>query len=272
MRKILLAMLFILCAGCTHITLRYRANVDTYSGLTGQIRYTKSFDLHGSAIACGLTSWLYGGWCWYYANMPTSEQREAIKAEAEDYVAERTNEPFSLTGSSVVQLGWTKQETSPLLKLVKAEDIEQEEEKESSTSAVKKRLQPPLRNHLERKHKIKLIMPYILGLGLAVENPVDEKVDLELGYGGTLNWNDENNTALYVQAKYLVAATSSYHLKMGYTGMKVFAESFGGYDFKYAANGFVIDYMSRDGTGYQFIHLPSIKGRTLNILMVTYVL
>lgn len=280
MKKIFFMLLLTLSASCTHVTLRYSSNLETRSGATGTVRYTQSYPTYETAIGCALSFFIYGGWCWYYVGMPGDSQRERIKADTEDYLSAQFKEPFTLGRASVTNLGWGYQDASVSLKLVGAEEEEEEDDdnvkesraakkpaKKETVTVVNENPSRTARNYLDRKHTIKLLFPYFLGIGLATENPVNEKVDLELGFAGTVG--AENNTALYVQTKYIISAKTDYHLKFGVVGMKVFAESFGGREYKYASGGIVVDYLSYSGRGLQFMHIPNIKGKILNIGMLT---
>ena len=69
-------LLILALTSCSAVRIRYEADVKTQNGDVYEYKYRKSFSVLPHSIACGLTFWYYGGWCWYFALLPTSGQQE----------------------------------------------------------------------------------------------------------------------------------------------------------------------------------------------------
>lgn len=104
--SIVLIALQLLC-GCTSMTLKYEADLETNGKMQGTVYATRTVDTTGHAVVCGVTFWIYGGWCWSYLFMPIpSQERELTqfvkrKVETDLHVA-----AYHLVDPQIFRQGW----------------------------------------------------------------------------------------------------------------------------------------------------------------------
>lgn len=97
-----------LFAGCSTISLKYRATVTTDDGAVSQVEYSENQSILGHSIACAGTVWAAGGWCWYFALIPTTAQKDALAENASILIREKmASRPFKTSGTIVTHQGFT---------------------------------------------------------------------------------------------------------------------------------------------------------------------
>jgi len=89
-QKILSFLIIFILVSCSHVRLKYEAQVSTVDPKTREEKksdyvYYKSYEVGGlNQFICGLTAVIWGGWCWSYLGYPTEQMKEDLKYAAED--------------------------------------------------------------------------------------------------------------------------------------------------------------------------------------------
>lgn len=100
-------------SGCLATRLGYDAELETKDNKVYQVEYRESFDTSTHSIVCGLTIWAYGGWCWYFAFIPTDVQRYELISHAKERARKDLNtRDFKITESETFRMGYYDQKPS----------------------------------------------------------------------------------------------------------------------------------------------------------------
>lgn len=97
--------------------MEYRAAIEVQPESEGkpkvyEVLYYDSDDLYGSAVACGLTAFYYGGWCWTYLFRPFSSDKRQFMQQAQARLEGEFGDRYSLHISEVNLAGWSDQARS----------------------------------------------------------------------------------------------------------------------------------------------------------------
>ncbi|HET9237718.1 MAG TPA: hypothetical protein VFO10_10725 [Oligoflexus sp.] len=215
---------------CTHGTYKYAGQF--YSS-DGQLR--GSFDAvhvqphYSNAAGCALTFFAYGGWCWSYLFEPTSgvalSAYEATQAE----LSAKFGRAIMLSPIPPVLLNWGQgiqphinyqlTQGKEIAASTKAPATEPaaaapEPEKPQGTPEYG-RINPAdnvaSRSNLQNQTGVKLLLPFVLGLGLGFEYVSPFKTSVEVGAGIVVG----NHRGLFQQVKHPLIQTRYNILKVG---------------------------------------------------------
>lgn len=123
MLKHLVLTAALMLAGCSHVELEYRGDVEIDDGRHGSIRYNASYATGGHQLACVLTGIFYGGWCWAYLAMPLQDQESNIRNDAEDFVDRRYKGLAVISYGRTYRLGWDDVKARAKVHLIDGEKI-----------------------------------------------------------------------------------------------------------------------------------------------------
>lgn len=281
MKNQLSLLLTFFLSGCLSINLLYKGDFELPDGTTGTVTFADAYPTKETAIGCGLTFWLYGGWCWTYVLMPYESHREALRNDVRATLTKTFKQPATITGGNVIFRGWQPNDLTkhieinePVKKVSQNADKPVNQEIENSRTIIFTRENH--HNYFDRKRTYRLTFPFILGLGLAVEEPFFSKLDIELGIGGTAlhspgQTNESyNNSFAYLNTKYILDSSNTFVLKAGFAAVKVADKYYGGPGMDAIKGGIVLDLKIDNGYGLQFIHIPETDDRPLNLGLITY--
>jgi hypothetical protein len=106
------AILFLLVAllgsGCTSIRMRYDADV-AVGGKTAKFSHEQSYSIgSGLPVLCVLTGIFFGGACWFYTVMPTTDQRRQSEADAKAALEKALGgKSYEISACTNDRVGWT---------------------------------------------------------------------------------------------------------------------------------------------------------------------
>lgn len=115
MKKLILAIgLSLSLTACTTIRMKYEGEFKTQDGKKGTVKAEKSYDLGNSdSTMCMITGIFFGGYCWYYTVMPTTQQRQTMETDVKTALKENLkSESFELSTTKNDKINWEKQEDS----------------------------------------------------------------------------------------------------------------------------------------------------------------
>jgi len=81
-KSLLLTVVTMNLVACSTIRLNYDAKVKNDKGETARYNYQKSYKITASAIVCGVTAVIYGGWCWSYLFRPFANDITNVSTDA----------------------------------------------------------------------------------------------------------------------------------------------------------------------------------------------
>lgn len=115
MKKLLMsAFLALTLSACTTIRMKYEGEFKTPDGKKGTVTAEKSYDLGNSdSTMCMVTGVFFGGYCWYYTVMPTTQQRQTMEKDVRTALQESLNgDKFELQTLKNDKVNWDKKEDS----------------------------------------------------------------------------------------------------------------------------------------------------------------
>lgn len=90
--------------------LEYRADIEIEGENSRKVQvsviHKKSYNLYGSALLCGITGFLYGGWCWSYVFQPFKDDYNDMRSSSEDLIAKKFKSGFNLIDYEIKRISW----------------------------------------------------------------------------------------------------------------------------------------------------------------------
>ncbi|WP_141733553.1 hypothetical protein [Oligoflexus tunisiensis] len=223
-KRLAISLLTPLLMQCTHASFRYTGEFETQDG-TARGRFTsiQNTTHYGKSIGCALTFWMYGGFCWGYMLVPSTLDKRTVRRNTEDALAHALGKPVHIPLSPIALEGWEKSPESVNYFLVKessapasgtANDNESRNAVEEPTP-----IEIPKKPMMERQKAapLKLLLPFMTGMGLAYEWQSPWKFSLEAGGAAHIT----NTRGLFAEVKYPIASSNSEVLKLGLVGAQI---------------------------------------------------
>lgn len=265
---------------CTHGTYKYAGQF--YSN-DGQLR--GSFDAihvqphYSNAAGCALTFFAYGGWCWSYLFEPTSGVALSAYEATQTELSAKFGRPIMLSPIPPVLLNWGQgiqphinyqltqgKEIAAQAKPPVTEPVAPEPEKPQTPQGTPEygRINPAdsLASHENQQLQsgVKLLFPFVLGLGLGFEYVSPFKTSVELGVGIVVG----NHRGLFQQIKHPLVRTRYNVLKAGVASAQLQtprreenlnpSEKSRYYFYNESSYGLVLELESRDMPSFQFLY------------------
>ena len=83
------ALIVSLCfSGCSSIRMKYESKVKTDDKKISKYAFEKSYSLDPIPFWCAVTGIFFGGACWYYTVMPTTNHVKDVRADAKERLGE----------------------------------------------------------------------------------------------------------------------------------------------------------------------------------------
>ncbi|HYX37688.1 MAG TPA: hypothetical protein VE954_31695 [Oligoflexus sp.] len=204
---------------CTHVTYRYTGEFQTQDGSTqGRFTSIQSTPLYGTATGCVLTFWVYGGFCWGYVLAPTSSDKRMVRLKTEDALMQALGKPVYIPLSPIAIEAWVQSEESVNYFLVKdssAPAAPTESVADEPGTLVEVPVKPILEHH--QNAPIKLLFPYMTGVGLSYEWTSPWKLSFEAGAVVHI----ANTRGLFAEVKFPIASSHTEVLKLGLVGAQI---------------------------------------------------
>lgn len=117
MRNLLIALIVLSMTGCGTIRLRYKGEIQTDKNEKAHFTYLKSYDVTSAqSTTCALTAIFLGGACWFYLVMPTVNQANEIKKDADAQLLKTMKgQKFTKVEEIVTQESWSSGEVDARL-------------------------------------------------------------------------------------------------------------------------------------------------------------
>ena len=88
--------------------LQYRADIQTDRGLA-HYTYDRSYSISGTAIGCGFTGIMWGGWCWAYYGKPYGSEADKFTNDAASELRDKYQiANFEIKWSIIERHGWNE--------------------------------------------------------------------------------------------------------------------------------------------------------------------
>lgn len=262
---------------CTHATLRYTGEFQTQDGSArGRFTSIQTTSLYGTTVGCALTFWIYGGFCWAYAMVPTGEDKRMVREKTEDALAQALGQPVYIPLSPLALQEWDESEESVTYYLLKdpaPSTAPGAGPADEPPTPIEAQLAKKPMVERQRESPFKLLYPFMTGIGLAYEWSSPWNVSLEAGAAVHL----ARTRGLFLEAKYPIASSHHEVLKVGVAGVQLEQPQYGndrkenGYYLTERSAGVMLELESDLMPSFQFIYLNRQETQIIEaILNVTY--
>jgi len=99
---------------CSNMRLRYTAKMASPKGEEQLVKLEKSYPVGGSyKTLCYVTAIAFGGSCWFYLVMPTTDQKEQFRTDAKRILSKHfSNDKLVLKDEWIGGVSWENADTS----------------------------------------------------------------------------------------------------------------------------------------------------------------
>jgi hypothetical protein len=106
-RFMLIPVIALSLVDCTSMRLQYKTDVTTKDGKMSVYTYEKSYSTAASAVACTLTAFVYGGWCWTYLGKPFDFEALPLAEDAQRDLRENQKlTDFKIGRERIERVSW----------------------------------------------------------------------------------------------------------------------------------------------------------------------
>lgn len=207
---------------CTHASIRYTGEFETQDGTSrGRFTSIQNTTHYGKSIGCALTFWIYGGFCWGYILVPSADDKRMVRRNTEDALAHALGKPVHIPLSPIALEAWEKSPESVKYFLKKEEPSPKSgnEDAVAEADTESTEIEIPKKPMMERQQAapLKLLVPFMTGIGLAYEWQSPWKLSLEAGAAVHI----AKTRGLFAEMKYPIASNNAEVLKIGLVGAQI---------------------------------------------------
>ncbi len=112
MKTLIISLISLTLVSCSSIRMKYEGEVLTTDGKKSYVQAEKSYPISETDKSmCMITGIFFGGFCWFFTVMPTTQQRATMERDVKSALEKQLNTSnFSIVTKSNDKINWEQKE------------------------------------------------------------------------------------------------------------------------------------------------------------------